>query len=561
MHPEVAELQPKLKEILYDCAVEIRATKAALYLFDGNSRYELVTEYGFRNTPRTLLDRNDPVIDRCGRGKTVFFINGLTAEPRFSEILFSSQTERMLVAPLYSRGQLVGLIDMRDKQGKAPFEQTDVPKAQSIAERIIALFVNKNVFGHRFIVLSEAEGAQAPAPPSAPAAPANEIGNGPALRQVATTAPPPPAAPPEPAPRTHVPRLATLVLEARTIASRISIVPSPESMTESELTAARDALRSILLLPNAIAAMFSAYGHLGGVQEIAARGPLNDEAKNVLQSKLNVWLTKRGEGSGGLLRTTVQTPPGSSGSPIAAAQLQKVFTAPVVAGSLRGLYLTVAFAAPPERSEHELLAALLQQLQQAIEQAPLRTSYGSLRISVAEKLLEPDFARYPELRRHTDAVARLCEAFGRFLSMTPAELETIGLIARVHDVGMRLLDYERLYRKRDLSSDELGILREHVSVGAALVEPLLGSEVARGVLCHHERVDGSGYPNELRGDEIPLASRVLQLCDAWVAMTDPDTYQPPKSGDAAFAAISSAAGAQFDQPLAGRFIEMLRSAR
>ena len=54
-----------------------------------------------------------------------------------------------------------------------------------------------------------------------------------------------------------------------------------------------------------------------------------------------------------------------------------------------------------------------------------------------------------------------------------------------------LLDYERLYRKRDLSHDELSLLREHVVVGAALVEPVLGNDVARAVLCHHERADGS----------------------------------------------------------------------
>ena len=72
MHPEVEEQKQKIKEILYDCAVEIRATKAALYLSDGSGRYELVTEYGFRSTARDSLDTNDPIIDRCGRGRNAF---------------------------------------------------------------------------------------------------------------------------------------------------------------------------------------------------------------------------------------------------------------------------------------------------------------------------------------------------------------------------------------------------------------------------------------------------------------------------------------------------------
>ena len=57
MHPEVQELQTKLKEILYDCAVEIRATKAALYLLTNDARFELITEYGFRGVVRPLADR------------------------------------------------------------------------------------------------------------------------------------------------------------------------------------------------------------------------------------------------------------------------------------------------------------------------------------------------------------------------------------------------------------------------------------------------------------------------------------------------------------------------
>ena len=129
----------------------------------------------------------------------------------------------------------------------------------------------------------------------------------------------------------------------------------------------------------------------------------------------------------------------------------------------------------------------------------------------------------------------------------------------VHDCGMRLLEYDRLYRKRDVSTEELGVLREHVFVGAAIVEPLLGADIARAVLCHHERVDGRGYPNELHGDDIPYASRVVQICDAWVAMTDPDGYQQRiESPENAMAIITRAAGSQFDAELARKFVDLVR---
>src|SRR5215203_6153015 len=137
-----------------------------------------------------------------------------------------------------------------------------------------------------------------------------------------------------------------------------------------------------------------------------------------------------------------------------------------------------------------------------------RGAAASLQLRIAEKLLEPDFSKYPELRRHSEAVSKLCESFARHLALTPAETERARIVGLVHDAGMRLLDYDRLYRKRDLTPEELGFLREHPSVGAALVEPLLGPEIARAVLSHHERYDGRGYPHDLQGEEIPLLSRI-----------------------------------------------------
>jgi HD domain/GAF domain len=581
VHPEVDELRPKLKEILYDCAVEIRATKAALYLFDGASRFELVTEYGFKSGVRMAADTNDPLVDRCGRGRNAFFVNGVATEPRFSELLYEASTDRLMAAPLYARGKLIGFIDMRDKPGRQLFDAADLPKAQRIAERIVDLLADKPIFGHRFITLSKLSGQHEAMDAGEPGA--SRISGeapirdhpfaAPAVAAPVPQSPPPPAAAPVPAPpapaaapplppqrgevRGHVPSLATLVIDARAIASRIMVAPAQELIGDNELVAAREVLRSILLIPGAVAATFSMFGPGGGVQDIVARSSVTDEARNLLQSKLNVWLSKRGE-SGGAVRTSVLTPFGTSAPPVGAGDLQKVFTAPVTIGALHGLYLTVAFGGIPDRSAHELMAVLHAHLQLVIEQSLQRGAAASLQLRIAGKLVEPDFAKYPELRRHSDAVSALCESFGRHLAITPAEAEAARIVGLVHDAGMRLLDYDRLYLKRDLTQEELGFLREHPSVGAAMVEPLLGVEIAQAVLSHHERVDGRGYPNELHGEEIPLLSRIVQICDAWVAMTDPGTYQPPESRDSALSTMVRGAGSQFDAGLATRFVDMMR---
>lgn len=587
MHPEIDELRQKLKEILYDCAVEIRATKAALFLYNGHDRFELASEYGFRSMVRQTADFNDPVVDRCGRGRTPFFINGMATEPRFSELLYHASTDRLLAAPIYLRGQLVGVIDMRDKASKQPFEQSDVPKAQKIADRIAILFTNKNVFGHRFITLSEIDetvevttGRDVVTPPREPAAVAADE------RVLSPTPPPVPArsamtAPaqetiarettptielPRPAPvRADAPQrpkkalgsVAELVLKSRTIAStRVQQPVAPAALTENDIAAGREVLRSILLLPGAVVAGLSAFGHLGNALEIASKGALTDEALSVFQSKLNIWLKKQGE-AGGFVRPNVQVI-GSGQPAVGGPQLVKILTAPVTLPSFRGIYLTIAFDTVPERSTHELLAAMLGTLQLAIEQSSSRSALTDLRWRAAQKLLEPDFVELTALRRHCDEVVARSEQLARHLGMSAQDVENVRLVALLHDSGMRLLDYEALYRRHDLSNDELGILREHPAVGAALVEPLLGAEIARAVLFHHERWDGAGYPSQLAGDEIPLASRVVQICDAYVAMTDADSYQQPHTPEEALATIANAAGRQFDPELVKRFIEIAR---
>ncbi|MBK5259882.1 MAG: HD domain-containing protein [Thermoanaerobaculia bacterium] len=574
MHPEVDELRPKLKEILYDCAVDIRATKAALYLLDSSvKKFELVTEFGFRSAVRQAATFSDPLIDRCQRGRTPFFVNSIAADPRLSDLLFEGSTQRLLAVPLYSRGQLVGVIDMRDKAAQQPFEQPDLGKAQSIGDRMMSLFTAKNVFNQRFITISDVDeiaapsrsGASAPAP--APVAqpafpPAPSLIQPPLLPRETndnrTTLVRPAPVVVDPAAITA--RISSVVTRARVAAMKIIVPTTPPSIGEPEMGVIREVLRSMLFLPNAVAAAVSATGTSGAMQEISARGTMAPEALDTLQSKLQMWLTKRGE-STGPMRTSVQTPFGAGAGPVTPDQLHKVFTAPVVTGGLRGVYLTVAFSEAPDRNAHEMLTALLSQLQVGIEHSMSRTTVTNMRNRMAEELLEPQFTSFPDLRRHSESVAGRCEQFARFLGLSPEDIEVVRLTALVHDIGMRLLEYERLYKKRDVSADELSLLREHVTVGAAMVEPLLGVDIARGVLSHHERYDGRGYPNELQADEIPISARILALCDSYVAMTDPNTYQMPETHEDAMSAIARGAGGQYDPDLAARFAEFMAAGR
>ena len=376
----------------------------------------------------------------------------------------------------------------------------------------------------------------------------------------ATPAPPPvqPQQPPQQA-ASYLPKVSSLILEARTAADRVLNSTSGDALSETELNIVREIMRSVLQIPGAIVAVFTATLHLGGTQDIVARSLIDDDAIAMMQSKFNAWLMKRGEAAASV-RSRVQTPFGSTGAPIREQDVKKVFTAPINAGNVHGLFLSVGFANDPERSVHELLAAFHHQLQLAIEQSIGRRQALATRLRIAEKIVEPDFSRYPELRRHSNAVVARVDVFTRFLALSPGEIDTARVVALVHDAGMRLLDYDRLYRKHDLSPDDLNILREHPVVGAALIDPLLGADIARAVLCHHERWDGRGYPNALAGEDIPLMSRIVLLCDVYEAMISTDNYQPPQTHDYAMSIVARDAGIQFDPDLARRFEEMLRTA-
>jgi HD-GYP domain-containing protein (c-di-GMP phosphodiesterase class II) len=148
-------------------------------------------------------------------------------------------------------------------------------------------------------------------------------------------------------------------------------------------------------------------------------------------------------------------------------------------------------------------------------------------------------------------------SFARVLDLPPAQVETVRIAALVHDVGLRLLDYERLYRRPTLSAEEMRGMAEHPVVGAAIVEPLLGQDVAQAVLRHHERFDGKGYPSRLSGQQIPLAARIIGLVDAWCAMTSRQTYQTPISNEQAAKRLREVAGSQFDPTLVERFLRSL----
>jgi hypothetical protein len=343
---------------------------------------------------------------------------------------------------------------------------------------------------------------------------------------------------------------------ARQFMSRrqLSRETSTRMLNDVDLDSVRVILPAVLAIPGAILGVFSAIGHVNNPQLMVARHTVTDAAIERLQAHLEAWL-KRTNQTRLLMRPQIIYPFGEPFAEIGA--LGPTFSAHVNVFSVEGLVLTVAFDHQPDAQSQRSLKTLLRQLEQTVESTISSASGRSERALIAERLLEPDFTKYPDLAEHSREVAIIAQRFARSLDLPPAQVETIRVSALVHDVGLRLLDYERLYRRPSLTPEELRGLAEHPVVGAAVVEPILGADIAQAVLRHHERVDGKGYPSHLSGQQIPLAARVLQIADAWVAMTSRETYQTPISPDQAAKRLREGAGSQFDAVLVERFLRGL----
>jgi HD domain/GAF domain len=547
---EIKSIEPQLKQILYSCVEHVQATKAALYLSASRDlnekKYELVTSYQYNAGDRKIVTANDDLVDRLTVKRTPFFVNGLGADQRFAEILFRQGTDRMLAAPLFSRGRLVGFIDMRDKAGKKPFETPDVNAAQHIVDDMIKLLAKNNLFGLAPIALvDEQPGPSMPTPrgmpalvlpttAAAPAPAAAELANGAVFSSEATRA----------------------IEAARQYMSKRQLTreTSTRVLAEADLDPVRVLLPAVLAIPGAMLGAFSAIGHVNNPQLIVARQKVNDAAQERLQAHLEAWL-KRTNVTRLMMRPQVTYPFGVPTIDI--APLGPTFSAQVNVFSVEGLVLTVAFDRPPDQQAQRALKTLLRQLEQAVESAMGTASGRSERAVIAERLLEPDFTRYADLAEHSREVSVIAQRFARALDLPAGQVETVRIAALVHDVGLRLLDYERLYRRAGLSAEEMRGMAEHPVVGAAIVEPLLGQDVAQAVLRHHERFDGKGYPSRLSGPQIPIAARILAIVDAWVAMTSQQTYQTPIPNDQAARRLRECAGSQFDPALVERFLRGL----
>lgn len=165
----------------------------------------------------------------------------------------------------------------------------------------------------------------------------------------------------------------------------------------------------------------------------------------------------------------------------------------------------------------------------------------------------------PELAAHGLRAARLAGDVGHHLGLLPEAVERIEGAARIHDIGKLVIPREILDKPGPLDAAEWVELQKHPATGYDLIRQQGPMEFAGIVLAHHERYDGSGYPNALNAGKIPFEARVLQVADAFDAITSVRPYQDALPVGYALSELKRCSGTQFDPDAVAALVSLCKN--
>jgi len=177
--------------------------------------------------------------------------------------------------------------------------------------------------------------------------------------------------------------------------------------------------------------------------------------------------------------------------------------------------------------------------------------------TIVTTLSETLMARDPETGEHSKRVAKLAEGFGSFLGLPRSEVHSLYLAGLLHDIGKVGIRDDVLFKPGSLTPEEQHRIMEHPRIAEKILSPLGFEKVVRYIAVHHENIDGSGYPEGLRGEEIPLAGRALAIVDTYDALRSRRPYKEPLRGAETRLTMTAMAGGKLDPDLLEAFWEFL----
>jgi diguanylate cyclase (GGDEF)-like protein len=221
--------------------------------------------------------------------------------------------------------------------------------------------------------------------------------------------------------------------------------------------------------------------------------------------------------------------------------------------------INISFGASTKKNTRQDMESVVREAEDWMYRRKLleRQSISSSIISSLEKTLQE---KSQETEEHAFRMKELALKLGNTLGLKENKLNELSLLAALHDIGKVVISNEILMKKGELTEKEWEMMKRHPEVGYNICSssPQL-QPIAEGILSHHEWWDGSGYPRGLKGEEIPLTSRIISIVDAYDVMTHDRCYKKAVSKEEAVNELKRCSGTQFDPSLVEIFINIVKN--
>ena len=219
------------------------------------------------------------------------------------------------------------------------------------------------------------------------------------------------------------------------------------------------------------------------------------------------------------------------------------------------LHINLALGTATRRTLDESFVDVLRTAESMVNQRKLletRSSHSSIIATIKATMKEKSY----ETEAHENRMANMARKVGVAIGLSEEELNNIELLAELHDIGKIGIREQILNKPGRLTDDEWLEMKKHPEIGERIALSTASlAPIAIDIRCHHERWDGSGYPLGLKGNDIPLLSRIISVVDAYDAMTQDRVYQTAISHEKAIEEIRRCAGTQFDPAIVAVFCE------
>ena len=183
-----------------------------------------------------------------------------------------------------------------------------------------------------------------------------------------------------------------------------------------------------------------------------------------------------------------------------------------------------------------------------------RSAHSSILVSLRAIMFE----KSQETEEHAERMMRLSKEMGLALGLSDSQLNELELLSALHDIGKMSISSGILGKSGKLNEEEWVEIRKHPAAGFRIAQATSELRpIAKYILCHHERWDGKGYPQGLKGESIPMLSRILTIVDSFDAMTNSRPYRSALTFEEAMEEIRNNSGTQFDPDLSRLFLKIL----